>query len=170
MKQHLVRANKVVAISYTLTDEKGQILDAASPDAPLHYLHGAGFLLPPVEQALEGLAPKEHRALTLEPEQAYGEYEPRHLQEVPRGVFGEAPLRVGMPFVLEAAAGEQGGRPYFVKEIKEDTVVLDGNHPLAGRTLHFDITVERIRNSSPDEVLTGRLRPPFEDSPEKGSR
>jgi FKBP-type peptidyl-prolyl cis-trans isomerase SlyD len=162
MKRHLVRANKVVSISYTLTDEKGQILDVASPDTPLHYLHGAGFLLPPVEAALEGLGAKERRELVLEPAQAYGDYDARHVQEIPRAAFGDAEPRVGMPFVLELAGGGQGGRPYFVKEVKQDVVLLDGNHPLAGRTLHFDITVERVRNAAPEELATGRVRPPEE--------
>jgi FKBP-type peptidyl-prolyl cis-trans isomerase SlyD len=153
-----VGLHTVVSLSFTLRDERGEILDVATPDAPLRYLHGASQLLPALERALEGKVARDRLVLTLPPEQAWGPVEPRKRQEVPRSLFpAEPPLAVGMPFVLEVGGGEHA-RPFFVRELRGDVVVLDGNHPLAGRTLCFDLAVEAVRGASPEEIVARRVR------------
>ncbi len=156
MSNLCVQNHSVVAISYTLKADTEQILDLASPDAPLLYLHGGGFLLPAVEAALEGKFKKERVTLALAPEQGYGPYEARRVQEVPRASLETGqPLAVGMPFSIDAPGGHLS-QTFYVKSIKDDVVELDGNHPLAGQTLHFDITVEFVRWPTPEERQAGR--------------
>lgn len=161
MKLTFVHPRAVVSISYALYDhEDGSLLDAATPDAPLRYVHGAGALLPAVEEALTDKKPRDVISLVLPPERAYGAHEPRRLQEVPRDLFpADLDLKPGMPFMLELAAGLHP-MAFRVKKVTPDgTVVLDGNHPLAGKTLRFEITVEEVRWASPEEIKAGEPSP-----------
>ncbi len=144
-----VAPGRWVAISYTLRTNGAirHIRSALWGDEPLEYLHGVGQLLPALERALGGLAPGERRTVTLPPEQAYGQRDRALQQRVPMTAFGGAgPIEAGMCF----AARSEDGRHLenvIVAEVDEATgsVLVDTNHPLAGMTLEFEVTVVAVR-------------------------
>ncbi len=157
MSNQTIITDKAVSISYILKNDEGEVLDVASPDDPMWFLQGAGSLLPAVEAALEGKKVGDTLALTLSAEEAYGEYDANKVREVPRDAFpDDFELEVGMPFMIDAD-GDMGDHPWFITDIEGDTVVMDGNHPLAGQGLEFEIVVEDIRDADPEELDHGHV-------------
>jgi FKBP-type peptidyl-prolyl cis-trans isomerase SlyD len=149
----------VVSIHYTLTDDDGETLDTSSGRDPLTYLHGARNIIPGLESALTGKAVGDEVQVTVPPEQAYGEFDAELVQLVPHEAFeGVEDVKPGMQF--EARSPEGGAQVVIVREIKDDGVVVDGNHPLAGRVLHFDVKVEDVREATDDEVAHGHVHTP----------
>jgi FKBP-type peptidyl-prolyl cis-trans isomerase SlyD len=148
-----VAQNKVVAIDYKLTDADGTVLDTSEGNDPLAYLHGNGNLLPALEAELDGKASGDSVTAILSPEDGYGVRNEELRQEIALDEFGDAPdLEVGMQF--RVAQGEN--QPIFtVIEINNDKVLVDGNHPLAGVELHFDVTVRDVRDATDDELEHG---------------
>ena len=141
----VVAANTVVGVRMTLADAQGVEL---SPPCELAYLHGGyGELLPALEQALEGKGAGEAVQLQLEPEQAFGEYDPELLRVEPLGRYGEG-LSVGMQI-------EEHGLLYSVTEIAAGSVVLDANHPLAGMALRFSVVILTVRSATQEEMQRG---------------
>ena len=150
-----VGKNRVVSIDYTLTGEDGEVLDSSRGDEPLLYVHGTGSLVEGLEAALEGKGPSEHVSITIPPEQAYGVRDDSVVFAVPRSQFREADgIEVGMQFQVQSD-GE--GHVVTVIGIDENEVTLDGNHPLAGRTLHFDVDIVDVRDATPDEIEHGHV-------------
>lgn len=133
--------------------------DAARPGDSLTYLHGEGQIVPGLESALEGLSVGDTKQVVVAPAQGYGEHDPRGVQEVPRGAFppGFEP-QVGMELTAEGQNGEPV--PFAIREVKAEDVVIDPNHPLAGKTLHFDVTVREIRAATPEEISHGHAHGP----------
>jgi len=146
-----VAKDHIVSFDYTLTDESGNVLDA-SRGAPLSYLHGSRNIIPGLESALEGLGIGAEKKVTVPPAQGYGEYDERLVMSVPADRMGGHAVQVGMRFHAETNAGL---RVLTVKEVKADEVILDGNHELAGKTLHFDIKVVSVRAAEPTELAHG---------------
>ena len=152
-----IEKDKVVTINYKLTDDGGQVLDSSEGREPLTYLHGGG-LIPGMEQALEGRAPGEQFNVTIPPEQGYGEKDPNMVQAVPRANFGGiTQIDPGMQF---QARTPEGSRVVTVVDVAPDTVTIDANHPLAGKTLHFDVSVVGVRDASPEELQHGHAHGP----------
>ena len=119
-----------------------------SPPAELTYLHGGyGEMLPALEQALEGKGAGEAVRLQLEPEQAFGEYDPELLRVEPLGRYGEG-VTVGMQI-------EEASRLYTVTDIAGGSVVLDANHPLAGMALRFSVVILTVRSATKEEMQRG---------------
>lgn len=148
-----IAANKVVTISYTLRDDDGETIDSSDEGAPLVYLHGASNIVPGLEEELEGSTQGDSIKAVIPPEKGYG---PRigTAQEVPRKLFPEdAELVAGMQVVAHDDDGRQ--IPFFITGIGEETVTVDPNHPLAGETLHFDVTIESLRDATEEEVAHG---------------
>lgn len=148
-----ITANKVVSLAYTLRDDDGEVIDRSEDGSPLLYLHGAQNIVPGLEEQLEGVAQGESVKATVSPEKGYG---PRigEAQEVPRNLFpADAELAAGMQVVAHDDEGRQ--IPFFITGITEDTITVDPNHPLAGETLHFDVTVESLRDATEEEVAHG---------------
>jgi FKBP-type peptidyl-prolyl cis-trans isomerase SlyD len=144
----------VVGIDYSLHLGDGQVVDSSQPGDPLHYLHGEGQIVPGLESALEGLSVGDQKQVVVAPAQGYGEHDPRGVQEVPRGAFPEGfDPKVGMELTAEGPDGEPV--PFAVREVRPDSVVIDLNHPLAGKTLHFDVTVREVRAATPEEIEHG---------------
>lgn len=149
----------VVGIDYSLHLGDGQVIDASAPGDPLTYLHGGGQIVPGLESALEGLSIGDTRQVVVAPADGYGEHDPRGVQEVPRRAFppGFEP-QVGMELTAE---GQDGAPvPFAIREVKADGVVIDLNHPLAGKTLHFDVTVREVRAATPEELSHGHAHGP----------
>lgn len=148
----------VVSFDYTLTDDGGQVLDSSRGAQPLTYLHGAGSLIPGLETAMAGRGAGDAFQVTIAPGDAYGDHDPSLVQMADRSQFpAEARLEVGMRFEGSSSAGKQ---VWTVSEVREDRIVLDGNHPLAGRTLHFDVEIREVRAATIEELRHGHSHGP----------
>jgi FKBP-type peptidyl-prolyl cis-trans isomerase SlyD len=130
-----------VQVQYTLTDEAGTVIESNTEEAPLTYTQGSRQIIPGLENALDGMRAGEEKQVTVQPADAYGDVNPAAMTEVPREQLPPDSLQVGMYLIAE---GDSGRRIVRVKEIKEETVILDLNHPLAGKTLHFDVKVMSV--------------------------
>lgn len=149
-----VEDNRVVALAYTLTDSDGKELDQASASEPLLYLHGHGNLMPGLEQALAGRGVGDRFDVELPPEEAFGQRVPDAERALPRDAFpDEVPLEPGLELALEDDDGEVV--PFWVKQVFDDRVLIDLNHPFAGRTVRFAGEVVRIRDASAEELEHG---------------
>ncbi|RDB44092.1 peptidylprolyl isomerase [Halomonas sp. DQ26W] len=150
-----IAQNSVVAFHYTLTNDAGEVLDSSEGREPLSYLHGAGNIIPGLEKGLEGRESGEKLNVTVAPEEGYGEVQPQLVQEVPRDSFqGVEAVEPGMQFQAQT----QGG-PLMVTvtKIEGDTVTVDGNHPLAGQKLNFDVEIADVREASQEEIEHGHV-------------
>ncbi|HXE55057.1 MAG TPA: peptidylprolyl isomerase [Tepidisphaeraceae bacterium] len=153
-----VEKNKVVSIDYTLRDGNGAVMDSSEGHEPLAYVHGVGGIIPGLEQALEGRSPGENLNVQVPPEQAYGNRDEALVQSVPRTAFrGVDNIQQGMQF--QASAGGQS-RVVTVVGVDDQNVQVDANHPLAGKTLNFDVTVRDVRDATPDELQHGHAHGP----------
>lgn len=136
----------LVTLEYTLKDDNQEILDSSEQMGPLDYVHGYRQLIPGLEKALAGREEGESFSLTVAPQQAYGEIDPRAVFEVSRAQFPpDTQLEVGMEF-------ETSGHHVVITAIDGDIITLDANHPLAGKTLHFDIKIAGVRDATPEEL------------------
>jgi FKBP-type peptidyl-prolyl cis-trans isomerase SlyD len=146
---------RVAYIHYVLTDDKGEVLDRSAPDAPLAYLHGAGNIIPGLERALAGRVKGDKLDVTVPPEEAYGVRHDDMIQQVPLRMFKGIPdLRVGMRL---QAQSDQGVQLITVTQILGDMVTVDGNHALAGQTLHFAVEIADVRAASAEEMSHGHV-------------
>ncbi len=134
-----VQNGSSVSIEYTLKDEGGQVLDTNKGKNPLVFTHGQQQIIPGLERELVGMHAGDEKKVVVKPEDGYGPVIPNAQTEVPKEAIPKEGLKVGTPLMARSGSGET--RPVVVKEIKENTVVLDLNHPLAGKTLFFDVKV-----------------------------
>ncbi|MQM40143.1 FKBP-type peptidyl-prolyl cis-trans isomerase SlyD [wastewater metagenome] len=150
-----ISKDKVVAIDYTLKDNDGEVLDASPEGQPLQYLHGAGNIIPGLENALEGKAAGDDVSVTVEPAEAYGQRDDRLQQEVPMEMFqGVDKVEPGMRFQAQTQAGTQ---VVTVAAVDGETVTVDANHPLAGQTLNFEVKVSEVREATNEELEHGHI-------------
>jgi FKBP-type peptidyl-prolyl cis-trans isomerase SlyD len=154
-----IEKGNVVGIDYSLHLGDGQVVDRSEPGEPLTYIQGEGQIVPGLESALEGLGVGDAKQVVVAPGEGYGEHDPRGVQEVPRSAFpaGFDP-QVGMELTAEGPNGEPV--PFSIREVKPEAVVIDLNHPLAGRTLHFDVTVREVRPATAEEIEHGHAHGP----------
>jgi FKBP-type peptidyl-prolyl cis-trans isomerase SlyD len=145
----------VVSIHYTLTNADGETLDSSVGQDPLVYLHGANNIIAGLEAALLGKAVGDSLQVNVEPGDGYGEIRDELVQEVDRSAFqGVDEIDVGMQFMAQTPWGEQ---PVTVVKVEGDNITLDGNHPLAGQVLNFDVEVVEIRAASAEELDHGHV-------------
>jgi len=153
-----ITRDQVVSIHYTLKNDAGEVLDHSADGEPLTYLHGHGNLIPGLERELAGKNAGDRLQVTIAPADAYGEYDPQLVQRVARrSLKGLADIRIGMR--LQAQSGH-GARAVTVTQIAGDMVTLDGNHPLAGNTLHFEVEVAEVRAATEAELSHGHVHGP----------
>lgn len=152
-------AERCVALfHYTLTNDAGEVLDSSEGREPLAYLHGAGNIVPGLETAMAGRSAGDAFKVDVAPEQGYGTRHQELVQVVPREAFrGVEAVEVGMQFQAQTP---QGALAVTVTEVGADTVTVDGNHPLAGETLHFAIEVTEVREASAEELQHGHVHGP----------
>lgn len=144
---------RVAAFHYTLTNDAGEVLDKSPADNPLRYLHGAGNIVPGLENALAGKRAGDALTADVAPEEGYGVRHEGLVQVVPRAAFeGVESVEKGMQF---QANTPQGPLLVTVTSIDGDQVTVDGNHPLAGRTLHFAVEIAEVRDASAEELEQG---------------
>ena len=154
-----VGPDKVVLFHYTLKNPDGEVLDTSDVGEPLFYLHGAGNIVPGLEEELSGRSVGDKLSATVPPEKGYGVRSGPGPQPVDRSAFPEgAELELGMQFHAEAPDGSP--LTLWVAAFEEDTVLVDANHPLAGVTLHFDIEVCATRAATDDEKAHGHPHGP----------
>lgn len=148
-----VTKNKVVAVEYILTDDENQVLDQTESGEPLEYLHGIGNLIPGLESQLEDKSIDDQFKISIPPADAYGERDEKLKQSIPRDRFEEPDhLEVGMQFQTPP---EEGSQEFTIVDIDNNSIIVDGNHELAGMTLHFDITIKNVRDATEDEIAHG---------------
>jgi len=148
-----IEKNRVVGIHYTLTDNDGKVLDSSRGNQPLLYLHGNGNLIPGLENALEGKRKNDTLNVKVMPDMGYGEFDENMIFEVNRSQFDfSGEIKKGMQFQMHTDHGHQ---VVTVSKIEGDVVILDGNHPLAGQELNFDVEVTDVREASGDEISHG---------------
>lgn len=152
----LIQDKSVVAIHYRLTDSEGTQIDASQPDQPLVYMHGTQSIIPGLENALTGKSAGDRLQVTVSPEEAYGETNPDLVQSVPRSAFeGIDEIEPGMQFTAQSAEGPS--HVVTVREVGDEEVTIDGNHPLAGVELHFDVEVDTVREATAEELEHGHV-------------
>lgn len=150
-----ITQHSAVTIHYRLTDAKGQLIESSFEADPMVYLHGMENLIPGLEKALEGKSKGDTLEVTIESEEAYGPYHDGLRQEVPVEAFGDIQDIVpGMRFIAET---EMGQRPVQVTEVLDNSVIVDGNHPLAGQSLTFNVEVMDVREATAEEIAHGHI-------------
>jgi len=146
-----ITKDKVASIHYTLRDGDGNILDTSSGREPLTYLQGAGNLIAGMEEGLEGKKTGDKFTLKISPEKGYGVKDSGLVQKVPRTAFGTQKVEKGMQFQTNH------GQVVTVTDIGLESITVDGNHPLAGVELHFDVEVTEVRAATSDEISHGHV-------------
>ncbi len=147
--------NPVVPIHYTLTNKAGEKLDSSIGAEPLSYLHGAGNIIPGLESALSESSVGDKLTVTIEAADAYGERNEQQIQTVGKEMFqGIDTIEVGMQFQADSS---NGPAVVTITEIEEDNITIDGNHPLAGEQLTFDVEVMDIRPATETEMEHGHI-------------
>jgi FKBP-type peptidyl-prolyl cis-trans isomerase SlyD len=150
--------DQVVSIHYTLRDDAGEIVDASADGAPLAYLHGHGNLLPALERELTGKKAGDRLQVKIAAAEGYGEYDSGLVQRVPRRALKGVPhVKVGMHLQTQSA---HGARAVTVTQVLGDMVTLDGNHPLAGKNLNFEVEVAAVRAATAEELSHGHVHGP----------
>ena len=153
-----ISANKVVSIHYTLTNDKGEVLDSSSGKAPLAYLHGNKNIISGLENALAGKEVGAKFNITIPPEEAYGVHDEALIQVIPKSVFqGIDSVEPGMQF---QAKSDEGIQVVTVTKVDGDKITVDGNHALAGETLNFNVEVADIREATAEELQHGHVHGP----------
>ncbi|WP_300477993.1 peptidylprolyl isomerase [Shewanella sp.] len=150
-----ITQHSAVTIHYRLSDQEGRLLEDSFDSEPMLYLHGTENLIPGLEAALNGKTKGEKLDVTISAEEAYGPYHDGLRQAVPLEAFGDIEDIVpGMRFIAET---EMGQRPVQVMEVKDDVVIVDGNHPLAGQSLNFNVEIVDVREASAEEIAHGHV-------------
>ena len=154
-----ISQHKVVSIHYKVADAaNAEVIDSSEGGDPMTYLHGAQNIIPGLEQALEGKGVGDELEVTVAPAEAYGEYSDDRIQQVPIEAFAE--MEKIEPGMMVTADTEGGQVNLVVTEVDETTVTVDANHPLAGKSLTFEVTVESVRDASEEEVAHGHVHGP----------
>ena len=150
-----IEVQKVVTLNYTLTDNEGSVIDE-SKDSSFAYLHGASNIIPGLENALTGKQAGESLSVSVAPEDGYGERDAARTQSVPKNMFPEdAEIEIGMQF--HAQGPNEETIVVTVTEVEDETVTVDGNHPLAGVELNFTVEIIEVRDASQEEIEHGHV-------------
>jgi FKBP-type peptidyl-prolyl cis-trans isomerase SlyD len=153
-----VQSDHVVSIDYTLKNDAGEVMDSSEQTGPMAYLHGHQNIIPGLEKALDDKAVGDTLSVSIEPADAYGERNAEMIQTVPRSMFqGVDEIEPGMRFQAQT---EGGVTVVTIKEVNGDEITLDGNHELAGETLHFNVEIKDVRPASEEEIEHGHVHGP----------
>ena len=146
---------QVVSMDYTL-HVNGEMVDTSAGHGPMEFIQGTGNIIPGLERELYGLVAGDNKKVTVAPADGYGELDAEAFIEVPRGEFPDnIPLEKG----IEIQVRDQSGHPMYarIESFTDEAIKLDFNHPLAGKTLDFDVTIVGIRDASADELSHGHV-------------
>ncbi len=149
----MITNGKVISLAYRLTNDKGEELDKATKAEPFHYLHGANQIIRGLESALESLKIGDKKQVTISAKDGYGELDPNLKFSLEKSSFPkDVELEVGMQFEANLSDEDEEGRVFTIESIAGSKVQVDGNHPLAGMTLHFDVEVLGVRDATKEEI------------------
>ena len=150
----IIAANKVVKMHYSVTDNDNNSIDNSFDGEPLIFIVGTGYLIPGLEDALQGKQAGDTLSVTVEPENGYGERHDELMQAVPKSMFEDMEIEIGMQF---KATTDDGDQSVMIIDIQDDEVIVDGNNPLAGITLKFDVEILEVRDATADELAHGHV-------------
>jgi len=152
----VISKNAVVSFHYTLNDADGKLLDTSAGREAFAYIHGSGMIVPGLERQMEGRKAGDSLLAVVPASDGYGDLDPSLVHKVPADRFGGQTPEVGMQF---QAGSEDGGEMgvFTVIGVEDDIVALNGNHPLAGVTLHFNVDVTDVREATADELAHGHV-------------
>ncbi len=153
MSDHIAK-NSVVGIDYRLTVADGTEVDTTADRGPMEYLHGHQNIIPGLEEELEGHEVGDVLDVSVDPEQGYGEHDPDRVVEVNSDQLG---FEAEIGAVVSAKLPDGREQHLLIAEINDDRVTLDGNHPLAGQTLRFEVSIASIREATDDEIANGSV-------------
>ena len=145
---------KAVAIEFTLKDDAGEVIETSVGKKPLWYLHGLGNLVPGLEKELAGKKAGDVVDVELAPKDGYGERDDKEIRNVPLRKFKAPRVQVGGRYQIQVAGGTQ---VVLVKAVNGDYAQVDGNHPLAGKALHFNVKIVEVRDATADEQEHGHV-------------
>jgi FKBP-type peptidyl-prolyl cis-trans isomerase SlyD len=150
-----VKQGRVVLLDYMVRVSTGRVVETSAGKEPIEYLHGAGQILPALERALEGLREGEQASFSIAASDAYGERKDDNVVSIPRTLFpAEIKLEKGVCLYARASGGKS--YPITVQEVREDMVVVDLNHPLAGERLYFEVNIRGVRPAGNQEIFVGK--------------
>lgn len=153
-----IALDTAVQIHYTLKNDAGEVIDSSEGAEPLAYLHGHSNIIPGLERELDGKQAGERVNAVIEPADGYGEYDESLVRQIPRSeVQGAGEIEEGMQI---HAQSDDGVHALTVIAVDDKNITLDGNHPLAGQTLHFDVEVVAVRDATEDELAHGHIHGP----------
>ncbi len=151
-----IKKHAVVAIDYELKDDDGNIIDTSAGGDPMHYLHGTHNIIEGLEKALAGKKAGDTVSVSIAPEEGYGVRDDSRIQSVPRDMFeDQSQVKVGEQFMAQGLDGEN--LTVTITEVTDDKVVVDGNHPLAGKNLNFDVEIKDVRAATKEELDHGHV-------------
>ena len=151
-----VGKDKVVLMHYTLKNDAGDVIDSSDGADPLPFLQGHGNIIPGLESALEGSKVGDKLDVSIKPEEGYGERMKDAIQEIPSSALkGVDEVKVGM----QLQSQDKDGNAFLVNvtKIEDDKITVDANHPLAGETLHFSVSIESVRKAEAEELSHGHV-------------
>ncbi len=146
--------NHVVTLHYSVKTPDGDLIDASEDKEPLAFIQGSKYMIAGLEEALYGKQKGEHFELTIAPDKAYGQRQDQLVQQVPAQMFEDMNVEVGMSF---RATTDQGEQSVIIIDADDESVTVDGNHPLSGMTLVFEVTIEDVREATADEIAHGHV-------------
>lgn len=150
-----ITKNKVATFEYTLTDNKGTVIDTSENHGPLTYIQGAGNIIIGLENAMEGKKAGDAFKVSIPAVDGYGEKRDDMVITVTKDKFDPSePIEIGMQFQIQTG---QGLHVVTITKVDGNNVTLDGNHPLAGETLHFDVKVTEVRDATLEEIKHGHI-------------
>ena len=146
-----ISPNKVITMHYAVSDSEDTLIDSSYDSKPLSVIHGTGFLIPGLEDALIDHQTGDKFEVSVSAEQAYGERFEEYVQTVPKSAFeGIDELKLGTQ--LRATTDDDGEQTVIVVDVQEDAITVDGNHPLAGIDLKFDVEILEVREATAEEL------------------
>lgn len=157
MRRMQIGAQKVVTISYTLKGDDGEVIDTSVGADPLVYIQGVGSLVPGLEKALEGKAAGDHLAVSVPPAEGYGERDESLIRKIPVRKLPDGRATAGARVRVQT---DHGPMTLLVTAVQGDYASVDPNHPLCGKTLHFEVDVVGVREATTEELAHGHVHAP----------
>ncbi len=148
----------VISFHYTLKNDTGTVLESSHGDEPMSYLEGAGQIIQGLEAAIKGMKKGEKKSVFVASKDAYGEFDEELIVAVPRAQIPKKDVKVGDQFHADSAEGQS--RTVVVTEVTDKEVIVDGNHPLSGQDLNFDVEILDVRPATKEEMSHGHAHGP----------
>lgn len=154
-----IAKDAVVGMIYTLRNDEGKVIDTNEGKPPMYYLHGHGNIVPGLERALEGKSAGDSIEVSVPASAGYGQYDETRTFEVPKSELGPN-VRPQKGMILTMRGPDGMAMPVTVLKVKLNSVVMDGNHQLAGKDLHFAVKIQQVRRAKKEELAHGHAHGP----------